>query len=77
VAARWPGGHSIDFVEGLTLLLIGLKLAAVGEVADVSWWWVISPLWIDLLFTVVTAFFVAWGKEIKKIRTQRARANQW
>lgn len=31
---------------GLTfLVLLGLKLAGVGVVAEWSWWWVTAPLW--------------------------------
>lgn len=27
------------------ILLLGLKLAEVGAVANLSWWWVTAPLW--------------------------------
>jgi len=30
----------------LALIFITLKLAEVGTVAQWSWWWVLSPLWI-------------------------------
>lgn len=42
----------------LTLLFVTLKL--VGEhfhtpVADWSWWWVLSPLWLGVAFFLVVA----------------------
>lgn len=45
----------------LTLIFVTLKLAGVGVVASWSWWWVLSPLWIVMLFVAcvaVIAFFV-------------------
>ena len=40
------GGLSIGTV--LFLIFLTLKLAEVGPVANWSWWWVTSPLWIPL-----------------------------
>lgn len=39
----------------LTVLFVGLKLGAVGEVAGWSWWAVTAPTWLHLLFTVSVA----------------------
>jgi hypothetical protein len=39
-----PGGRGIGFAGLLTVLFIGLKLT--GAIAW-SWWWVLSPLWIE------------------------------
>lgn len=41
-------GSGIGFGGLLFLLFLGLKLGEVGQVADWSWWWVTSPLWIPL-----------------------------
>jgi len=41
------------FLALLALLLIGLKLAAVGVVATWSWVSVLSPLWIPALIIAV------------------------
>jgi hypothetical protein len=41
------GLGSIIFVVFLVL-----KLAGIGEVANWSWWWVTSPLWIPLVLVV-------------------------
>jgi hypothetical protein len=35
-----------------TVLFLILKLAEIGQVANWSWWWVTSPLWIPLLLGV-------------------------
>lgn len=40
------GGLGIGTV--LFLIFLTLKLAEVGPVANWSWWWVTSPLWIPL-----------------------------
>ena len=37
----------------LFLIFLTLKLAEIGQVANWSWWWVTSPLWIPLLLGVV------------------------
>jgi hypothetical protein len=34
------------------LIFLTLKLAQIGQVANWSWWWVTSPLWIPLLLGV-------------------------
>ena len=48
------GGLSIGTV--LFLIFLTLKLAEVGPVANWSWWWVTSPLWIplELIGVIVT-----------------------
>lgn len=50
---------SLNFLEALFLLFLGLKL---GNVIDWSWWWVFSPIWIPLLaglIIVVVALIIA------------------
>lgn len=37
------------FFELLAVMLIGLKLT---RHIDLSWWWVLSPLWIPLVVSV-------------------------
>lgn len=47
----------------LLVLFVGLKLAEVGVVANWSWFWVLSPLWIlfaALAVVVVGTFIVAF-----------------
>lgn len=38
------------------IVFLVLKLAEIGQVANWSWWWVTSPLWIP--FLLVIGFFV-------------------
>ncbi len=61
-------GWSLSTIVFLVFLV--LKLAQVGIVADMSWWWVTSPLWIPLaivcgIFTIIVvggvlAILAAW-----------------
>lgn len=37
----------------LTVMFVAFKLSGTGAVADWSWWWVLSPLWIPLAFVLV------------------------
>jgi len=45
----------LSFPILLFLLFLGLKLAEVGVVANWSWWWVTSPLWIPVSLVFGTA----------------------
>ena len=47
------GGLGIGTI--LFLIFLTLKLAEVEPVADWSWWWVTSPLWIPLALVGVIA----------------------
>ena len=51
------------FVDNLTLLFIGLKLAGF---IDWSWWLVMAPM----IFTASTAFWVVFWPKYKKYRDQ-------
>ena len=54
------------FIPVLALIFIVLKLT--GEI-DWSWLWVLSPIWIPLvlsLIVIIFAFFKGIHKEIKK-----------
>lgn len=70
----------------LTLLFIFLKLNPGGNfttpIADWSWWWVLSPLWISLGIVVLILLVLlgAWGvakvldnRRAKRFRAQRLR----
>lgn len=47
---------SISFVGALTLIFIVLKL--IGEI-NWSWVWVLSPIWIEVVFIIFAIVFVA------------------
>tara|TARA_Y100000389_G_scaffold186982_1_gene207938 strand:+ start:531 stop:740 length:210 start_codon:yes stop_codon:yes gene_type:complete len=46
------GGMSIGMV--LFIIFLTLKLAKVGVVANWSWWWVTSPLWLVPLIIIIS-----------------------
>lgn len=54
---RSSGGLGIGGV--LFLIFVTLKLAQLGVVADWSWWWVTSPLWITFGLVFVVALIAA------------------
>jgi len=43
----------IGFCGLLAIVFIALKLAGIGAVANWSWWWVLSPLWIPFAVALV------------------------
>ena len=45
--------RGIGFCGLLAIAFIVLKLAKIGAVAEWSWWWVLSPLWIPPLVLLV------------------------
>lgn len=49
----------IGFCGLLAIVFIALKLAGIGAVANWSWWWVLSPLWIPFAFVLVVAIVAA------------------
>ena len=49
---------SLNFLEALFLLFLGLKL---GNVIDWSWWWVFAPIWIPIALVVVLIGIMAIG----------------
>lgn len=54
--------NGLGLVPLSCLVLLTLKLADIGEMGDVSWWWVASPIWISLgLFLAVAAVVLVFG----------------
>ncbi|MEL6301077.1 MAG: hypothetical protein AAFR07_05510 [Pseudomonadota bacterium] len=52
---------TISTTSLLTILFVGLKLT--GQI-DWSWWWVVSPLWIEVAVLVgfsALIFVIAWA----------------
>ena len=54
------------------LLIVFIVLKLVGTI-DWSWWWVLSPLWIDLVIylLVVVGATIYVGRQEKKIKRGR------
>lgn len=46
----------VGFVGLLTIVFITLKLL---KVIEWSWWWVLSPIWIDIILAIVLATAIA------------------
>lgn len=42
----------------LFLVFLVLKLIGVSEVANWSWWWVTSPLWIPVTLAILFAIII-------------------
>lgn len=53
--------HPITFIDGLTLLFIGLKLSGI---IDWSWVWVLFPEWICIVITIVCTLLLKRNKKI-------------
>ena len=51
------GGISIGML--LFIIFLTLKLAKVGVVANWSWWWVTSPLWLVPSIVIVSVLLGA------------------
>ena len=49
------------------LIFLTLKLCKIGSVADWSWWWVTSPLWIPLCVMVLIIIIVMIFSFIVKV----------
>lgn len=50
----------IGFTGLLTIVFITLKLL---KVIKWSWWWVLSPIWIDILLVVVLAVLITLAEK--------------
>lgn len=51
------GGIGLAGVTFIVFLI--LKLAEIGSVANWSWWWVTSPLWIPIAIVVGIAIIAS------------------
>lgn len=49
------------------LVFLTLKLAGIGEVANWSWWWVTSPLWLPAVIVIGFFLFVLLLKALFSI----------
>ena len=54
---------SLGFLEFLALIFITLKLTGY---IDWSWWWVLSPLWVQIVLFVVALVFVLFYAATRK-----------
>lgn len=63
------GGTSggIGFCGVLAIVFIVFKLLKVTVVANWSWWWVLSPLWIPIVFALIVLLIVCILVGIAKV----------
>lgn len=57
----------IGFLGMLAIVFIALKLGEVGVVADWSWVWVLSPLWLPLAVVLAVLLICAPIVAMKKV----------
>ena len=55
--------NGMGLVSILTIVFVVLKLC---KVINWSWWWVLSPLWIDLCIVVIAIVIVTIINGIRK-----------
>ena len=48
-----------SFLNVLALVFIVLKIVGVEPIGNWSWWWVLSPIWIPIVFVLLLT--VLWG----------------
>ena len=49
----------IGFSGLLTILFVGLKLT---HVINWSWWWVLSPIWINAIWLIILFLIILMAK---------------
>ena len=58
---------SISLSTILFITFLVMKLGGIGDVANWSWWWVTSPLWIPILLVLLILILFLMGLLILKI----------
>lgn len=59
--SKSTGSGGIGFTGLLTIVFIVLKLCGV---IGWSWWWVLSPLWINLILGILFFLFISVAEGI-------------
>ena len=52
----------IGLLELLTVVFVVLKLT---EIIAWSWWWVLAPTWVPLVFVVLLVFIASFGEMLE------------
>lgn len=50
--------EGLGLVGATTLVFVVNKLTNAGDIAEWSWWWVLSPLWIAVALSLAIAIIV-------------------
>jgi hypothetical protein len=60
------GSNGLGFGTILFLIFLTLKLGGWGTVANWSWWWVFSPIWISFALVIIAAVIIGLIEILKK-----------
>jgi hypothetical protein len=55
----------LTFLKTLATLFIGLKLT---EQINWTWWWVLSPLWVEVCIKILWVLLLDWALKQKEAR---------
>lgn len=58
--------RGISWLEIIQIVLIMLKFLRVEPVCNYSWWVILSPIWITIVFVLVVAFIMTIVKIMTK-----------
>jgi hypothetical protein len=66
-----PVNLEIKIFTLIFIILLTLKLTKIGIVANWSWIWILSPLWIPItiaifafiIFAIISLIFIIWTKK--------------
>jgi len=64
--AEEVSSSGIGITTLIFIVFLVLKLAKIGDVANWSWWWVASPLWIPLVLVLLIALIAVIIHALKK-----------
>ncbi len=67
-------GGGLGLCSILTIVFVVLKLT---KVITWSWWWVVSPLWIDLILTIIVLGIIALIDNRYKSKYGKSRRIKW
>ena len=52
----------------LFIVFLVLKLTGTGQVANWSWWWVTSPIWIPVPFAILLYLMLVYAEHRKSYK---------
>ncbi|NDV45486.1 hypothetical protein D0T49_00265 [Paludibacter sp. 221] len=58
-------GGGISILGAIFIVFLVLKLVGVSAVAEWSWWWVFSPIWLPLAFFFIIYLIIVIVKIIR------------
>lgn len=68
------GNSGLGLCSVLTIVFVVLKLVGV---IDWSWLWVLSPLWIDIVLTIIFIIIIALINNKRKDKKNRSDRLKW